>query len=155
MRAGGRTSFDPKTCRSRGRDRRPREPSSAARQPAQKPRSTLARRWQVIPTACPITIALPSSAAVETVVVPGITAVIAALATFVLPGVGRSACNPSGQGKTDHDNDSPFHVWPTAWPRVTPRNSHQETTRARASSAWFRRFLIGGQERHKDQSFKV
>src|SRR4029453_1048507 len=81
-------------------------------------------------TACPITIALPSSAAVETVVVPGITAVIAALATFVLPGVGRSACNPSGQGKTDHDNDSPFHVWPTAWPRVTPRNSHQETSRA-------------------------
>jgi hypothetical protein len=123
MRAGERRSFDSKTCRSRASDRQCVSQSSAARQPAQKPRSTLARRREVIPTvACPIAIALSSRAAAETVVVPRVTAVITALATVVLPRLGRSARNPSGYGKADHDNDNPLHVWPTASPYV-----HQET----------------------------
>jgi len=36
---------------------------------------------------------------------------IAALATFINPGVGCSARNPPGQGKAHHENDNPLHAW--------------------------------------------
>ena len=42
---------------------------------------------------------------------PRVVAMIAALATFIDPGVGCSARNPPGQGKAHHENDNPLHVW--------------------------------------------
>lgn len=59
----------------------------------------------------PITMAFPSRMQVETVM-PRVIAAIAALATFIDPGVGHSGRDPPRQGKAHHENNKPFHVGP-------------------------------------------
>jgi len=60
--------------------------------------------------ASPNAMVFPSRVQVETVM-PRVSVVMAALATFIDPWVGCSGRDPSGQRKAYQENSNPLHVW--------------------------------------------